>query len=80
MGIFALSMAAMFAGPLRAQNAGLEADEVIRKLKPPSGGLGAFHSSDRCRYGLVVWPSAQTRFRMAEIVVHQIHSSDGFRK
>jgi len=38
MGIFALSMAAMFAGPLRAQNAGLDANEVIRKAQAAIGG------------------------------------------
>lgn len=38
MGIFALSMATMFAGPSRAQNAGLDANEVIRKAQAAIGG------------------------------------------
>jgi hypothetical protein len=36
--IFTLSMAAIFAGPLRAQNAGLDANEVIRKAQAAIGG------------------------------------------
>jgi hypothetical protein len=43
VGIFALSMAAMFAGPLRAQIAGLDANEVIRKAQAALGGA-SLHS------------------------------------